>query len=422
MKKIIIYLLATLPLSINAQTLSIQELWDKLNETNIARQNQLEVEISSQELAIEHLNKFPIVYGDINLQRNLITPTTPVPAIAFDPSAQEGAILPLKFATNWNAKAGIQAEWKFFDPSRKTTLQEKNIRLEKAQIEQKRSAQNIKRDATLAYTSIVLASLQHQAAVEDSILYEQILRTTKIRYEAGRETTEQLLNAQQEYERKKIQLYETWSILCESDLELQKYIETNTIEKLTTGIDDIKEAIKEYENINYDAQVNTLDLKLNENERQSFKRQLLPSLTFNAYYGAQFFNNKLHLSNSNNWFGNSYANVALRIPISTYLIQNPTLNKINSQQMLNQIKLDDANKLDEIQRNQRKQKILAAEQKVKSYQRIVDLSKENLEQKKIEFESGRILLSDYNLILNKYSSNQKELWQAQYDLITIFVN
>lgn len=422
MKKIIIYILAFLPLCSNAQTLSIQELWDKLSETNIARQNQLEVQIANQELAIERLNRFPIVYGDANLQRNLIIPTTPVPAIAFDPSAQQGAITPLKFATKWNTKAGLQAEWKFFDPNRKTTLKEKNILVEKSQIEQKRSAQNIKKDATLAYASIVLASLQHQAAVEDSVLYEQILRTTTIRYEAGRETTEQLLNAQQEYERKKIQLYETWSVLCEADLELQKYIETSTIKQLTTNIEGIKEALKAYENINYDAQINTLDITLSENERQSIKRQLLPSLTFNAYYGAQYFNNELRLFNSDNWFGNSYANVALRLPISSYLIQNPTLNKINSQRTLHQIKLEESNKLDEIQRNQQQQKIIAAEQKVKSYQRIVDLSKENLEKQRLEYSSGRILLSDYNRSLNNHSNNQKELWQAQYNLIDIFIN
>lgn len=422
MKKIILYIAFLLPFGLAAQTLSIEDLWNKLVQTNTARQNQLDIRIADQELAIERLNRYPVVYGDANLQRNLIIPTTPVPAIAFNPSAQDGAILPLKFATKWNAKAGLQAEWKFFDPNRKTAVAEKNILRDKALIQGLQSTQNLKKEATLAYTSIILASLQHQAAVEDSILYAHIVKTLKVRYDAGRESLAQYITGQEEYERKKIQLYETWSVLREADYELQKYIELDDIKQLTSGIETIKKALSTYQNINYETQLNSLDIRLNDNDHYAIKRQLLPSLTFNAYYGGQYFNNELHPFQGDNWFGNSYANIALRIPLSAYLVQAPSLSKISSQKELNQLKMEESTKLDDIKQRQQTQKILAAEQKVKALERILLLSQENIAIQKIEYEAGRILLTDLNRSLSSHSSNQKELWQAEYDLIARYLD
>lgn len=421
MKKIIIYILAIIPLLLNAQTLSIEQLWEKLTVTNHAQQQQLAVRVANQSLIIEQLNRYPVVYADANLQRNLIIPTTPVPAIAFDPLAQEGAITPLKFATKWNAKGGLQAEWKFFDPNRKPSLDEKQILLKKAQIQQKENAQNLKKEATLAYTSIVLATLQYQSAIQDTVLYKEILQIVQSRFQAGRETMEQYNSAEQEYERKKIQLYETYSVLCESNLELQKYIDLNDIIQLTSAIEDIKNALQGYENINYEIQLNTINIQLNENDFTALKKQLLPSMTFNAYYGAQYFSSDFRLFEQNKWFGNSYANIALRIPLSAYIVQNPTLEKLRYQREQNQLELDETNRLDIIKRNQQKAKISAAEQKVKSIKKIVLLSKENLDKQKISYENGRILVSEYNRSLSNHSSNLQELWQAEYDLINIYL-
>jgi len=422
MKILYFLILLLISTTLQAQDLSIEDLWNKLSETNITKQKQLQVNIANQEINIERLNRLPLVYGDANLQRNLIIPTTPVPAIAFNPSAQEGAILPLKFATKWNSKAGIQAEWKVFDPNRKTTLTEKSLLLEKAQIEQKLSAQDLKKEATLAYASIVLASLQYQSALEDSIRYHQILETITIRYKAGRENYEQYITAQQEYERKRIQLYETYSVLYEANLELQKYIELDDkIIRLTSDIESIKEALISLKNVNYDAQLHKIDIDINENEKRLIKRQQLPTLTFNAYYGTQFFNNSLKHFMNENWYGNSYTNIALRIPISSYWSQAKSLNKIDNQQQLNQLKIDYSNTLEDIEISKQKSKINACEQKVILYENIKNLSLENLQKQEIELAEGRILISNYNRTLSTHNTNLKELWQAKYDLIRAYL-
>src|SRR5690606_23885020 len=131
-------------------------------------------------------NRIPVFYVDANIQRNLIIPTTPVPAIAFDPTAPDGAIIPLKFATKWSSKAGIQLEWNLFDPKRKANEQEQKLNVEKALLQAKEHAQDWQRDAALAYASVVLATQQYELALQDSTTYAEILDVYRARYEAGR--------------------------------------------------------------------------------------------------------------------------------------------------------------------------------------------------------------------------------------------
>src|SRR5690606_10869616 len=131
--------------------------------------------IARQDKAIAQSQVLPVLYGDANLQNNLIIPTTPVPSIAFDPNASADAITPLRFATRWSSKAGLQLEWQIFDTSRSKEVSIKDHELQIAQIEAEESLHQWRVDATLAYTAVVLAHEQNTQSREDSVLYAQIL-------------------------------------------------------------------------------------------------------------------------------------------------------------------------------------------------------------------------------------------------------
>jgi len=423
MRKIYLSLfIGLIPYSIQAQSLSIQELWSKISETNPIKQEQLNVNIASKAIALQKINKLPVIYGESTLQYNLIIPSTPVPAVAFDPLAQDGVYLPLKFATRWNMKAGVQAEWQIFNPNQKSSEVEKKILLEKAVLSLNENKQQIKKEATLAYASVVLSSLQYQTARKDSILCHEILQTTKIRYDAGRESSEQLSLAMQELEQRKIEVFETWAVLQESDLELHKYIDLENVKMLSSSIEDIKKVLKDYQSINYDIDKTVLDIKLKENERLGIKDQLLPSVTLNGFYGSQFFNTDLTVFNTTKWYGNSYANISLKVPISSFIVQNLALQKVNSELELGKLKMEESQKFDEIHKAKKINKIFAAEQKVDALLNIVTLSKENLDKVNMEYQAGKILWSDYNRNLTNHSINLKKLWQAEFDLISLYLD
>ncbi len=422
MKKLFLYLLFAAPVFIQAQTLSIQQLWENANQNFIYQQNQLKTQIVEQELLELKSNRIPIFYIDANLQRNLIIPTTPVPAIAFDPNAQEGAIIPLRFATKWSSKAGVQVEWNIFDPKRKVEEQQKTLEIQKSQLDQQLSLQTWKNDATLAYASIVLATEQYKLTQEDTKLYEEIVGITKERYDAGREPSSNYITAQQELERHQIQLYESWSVLQEADQELRKYSNLDTTQYLTSNFEEIIQNLQNWDKTNYDIKTLEVDISISELQLASVKRHLLPTLTFNGYLGEQYFSNELKLARKEEWYGNSFVNLALRIPLSGYFTTQPTIKKITLNKNLIDKQIQDIVRNEEIENNQNHLKIVAAEKKIDSFKRIEALALQNKNEQQEAYKAGRILLTVYNDALKGYHKAKQDVWQAQYDLLKLLLN
>jgi len=99
MKTTLASILCIIPIWASGQSMRIEQLFDSLEHSLSYQQDILQTQIRRAELSELRTSRIPVFYIDANVQRNLIIPTTPVPAIAFDPDAREGAIIPLKFAT-----------------------------------------------------------------------------------------------------------------------------------------------------------------------------------------------------------------------------------------------------------------------------------------------------------------------------------
>ncbi|MCT1530109.1 TolC family protein [Sphingobacterium daejeonense] len=405
----------------NGQSLSIKELWTQIDKAANIQGKKLNVDLQKEQLKVRNSERLPVIYGDINLQRNLIIPTTPVPAIAFDPNAPEGAILPLKFSTKWNSKAGVQLEWDLFNPTRKNNIEEDRIALEKSIVEKSIERENWKTNATLAYSSIVLATEQYRASLLDSTLYAEINAVNKERFEAGRGKSEDYILSQQELERKRIRIHETWEVLENANLELNRYYSLDTIAVITSNIEDIVSEIEDKANNDYDQQLIKLDQTLSQVQLSGLKRQLLPTISFNAYFGSQFFSNEFNIIDKSNWYGYSYASLGLKIPISAYFSSIPSLKKAKLNEEIFNKQLDDQTLQDKIDSQQKSNKIKSAKEKIDRLNRILVLSEQNKDEKLAMYQNGRILLNEFNLANSDYLKAQQDIWQAKYDLINIIL-
>lgn len=405
----------------NAQELSIQELWNEVDKTYSIQEKRLNREVQEEQLRIRKSERIPVIYGDVNLQRNLIIPTTPVPAIAFDPKADEGAILPLKFSTKWNSKAGIQLEWDLFNPTKRSQRKEDQINLEKAKVSELQSKQEWKINATLAYASIVLATEQYKAALADSILYAEINNINKDRYEAGRLNSSEYIVSQQELLRKRINIHESWSILEEANLELGRYYPLERISVLKNNIEEIVSLTDSIGEENFDQQLISLDEQLAQIQLEGIKRQGLPSLSLNAYYGGQYFSNSFNIVNKNFWYGYSYANLGLKIPISAYFTNSASVRQAALNEKIFRNQLNEAKDSDAIDLKQKSSKINSQNKRIKSLEEIKDLAAQNKAEKLESYQAGRILLTEFNKANSEYLKSCQDLWQAKYDLLKITI-
>src|SRR5690554_5522568 len=99
-----------------AQELSIDSLWSSANSYEKLIQAKSTLAAAQMDIIAEKGKRLPLIYAEGNLQRNIITPITPVPANAFDQNAAPGEILPLKFATDWSSRAGLNFSMDLFNP------------------------------------------------------------------------------------------------------------------------------------------------------------------------------------------------------------------------------------------------------------------------------------------------------------------
>lgn len=414
------YLLLT-PLLTVGQSLTIQDIWSQSDKDLILQQRRLEMKVKQEELKELKASRIPVFYVDANLQRNLIIPTTPVPAIAFDPSAKDGAVIPLKFATKWSSKAGVQLEWGIFDPLRSLEDQQKALAIEKANLNIETYRQDWKKEATLAYASVVLATEQYTLARQDSIHYDKICKISKSRYDEGRDNLISYLSAQQEFERKRIQQREAWAVLVDADLELRKYVDLDSTQYLTSNIEDIISNLRAYNSQNYNLSSLQIDLKDYTLQQQAVKKQLYPSLKVNAYLGEQYFSNEFRLDRGTEWYGNSYVNLAMRIPLSSFLTAKPTLNKISWQSNSTALLIQQEQKNDHIRSQQKQAKIKACQQKLEHLHVILDLSKSSNQSQEALYHEGRALLSDLNQSIIQVNQAQRAVWQQSFELIKLML-
>ncbi|MVZ62115.1 TolC family protein [Sphingobacterium humi] len=419
MKYIICYILLILPWLGYSQSLRVEELAQYRDKSLRMQEKQTELAIKKAEKQQLNSNRIPLIFGDANLQRNLIIPTTPVPAIAFDPQADEGAILPLKFATRWNSKAGIQLSWDLFNPTQQADQASKDIELEKTNLQIQKEEQDWLKEAIKAYAASVLASEQLRLAIADSSNYQQILEISKQRAEAGREKQADYISAQQEMTRKLIQWQEAWAVLQEADIQFRGLLAQEDLQFLSSNIADIQSYVESLQEQDYTVQLLELDRNSALVDLKNLRKKLLPTLTFNAYFGTQFFSNSFNIIESDRWYGNSFANIGLKLPISAYISNRPAYQKSNLQEKLSRIKIQQQQNDWQQQQAIKEKKVFAAKQKIVRLQHILDLAQQLLDQQKAAYTEGRLLLSEYNKANGELIKAKQDLWQAQFDLISL---
>ena len=210
-------------------------------------------------------------------------------------------------------------------------------------------------------------------------------------------------------------------MLENANLELNRYYSLDTIAVITSNIEDIVSELEDIDNNGYEQQLIKLDQTLSQVQLSGLKRQLLPTISFNAYFGSQFFSNEFNIIDKSNWYGYSYASLGLKIPISAYFSSIPSLKKAKLNEEIFNTQLDDQSLQDKIDSQQKSNKIKSAKEKIERLKRILVLSEQNKDEKLAMYQNGRILLNEFNLANSDYIKAQQDIWQAKYDLINIIL-
>lgn len=413
-KTIFVAVFASIRVMCNAQGLSLEEAMNKANSTQLS-EAEWQQRIAALKLESAKANRLPMIYGDANLQRNLIIPVTPVPAIAFNPNAEQGEMMPLRFATDWTAKAGLQGSFDLFNPQNHTAIEEAKLNEAKAAVEIENQKASLKRTITDLYAQCLLSMEQSKIAEATWNNYREIEQIIKARYEEGRASEIEYNKTLQKLNELEQLLREANAIVRINVNNLSEFIHLDGVPELTTSLEEIMQTATGDDD--FERKQLQLDWQNTQYKWKKINLEALPKLTLNAYYGSNHYSNSFDLLNSQYWYGNSFVNLSIRIPITETYNRSITRNQLQHQLKLTQLKLDDLQKKDAIKKLNKAENLSMYQSRVASAQKNLQLADSNLKLVEEQVKSGRVLITELNKEMDNYFTAQKNVWQAQYDYI-----
>ncbi|WP_334641767.1 TolC family protein [Pedobacter sp. CAN_A7] len=424
--------LLLLPIIIKAQEspvtlrLSLREARKMaLHQNPRLRAGDLNTQIARENIAQVKWKRIPQVYADFNLQRNLIIPVTPVPANAFNPSAPEGELLPLRFSTKWTANTGLNAQVDLFNPQKKQELQEAKLQAEQSVTEQQQLENDIDFEVSKAYAAALIAEEQLRLAIADTVAKFKMVTMTQEQFDAGRLLLAELNLAKADRNTTLSHFDEATKINADATAQLLYHLGYDPEAEVKLEFtDDIESLFSSFQGVAMADSSQRLSLKRLDQEEQMINVQLkgtkngfLPVLAVQGYYGSNYFDNNFELFKSRNWNGNSFVNVGLRIPLTEGLERVKKISQLKLQQQVNRLEYQD-------QQHKNKLDGLAASREValaeKKYTRAKDnfiLAQENYQNVQAQYNNGRLLIGDFYKQSYAYEQEKNSYLNASYDFI-----
>ena len=409
----------TLRLSLNeARALAIKN-------NPILQAKDLDIQVSKEVTAQARLKRIPQVYGDFNLQRNLIIPVTPVPANAFNRDAPEGELLPLRFSTKWTANTGINASIDLFNPLKKQDVKEAGIQEGISKLKKENEENRLYFDVSNAYAMALISKEQLKLSIADTLTKSRILKMSQEQFEAGRLTLTELNVVKADQNNTLSNYEETLNISRNAMAQLLYYLGFDPVVEMSIELsDDIESLFLAYQDqMTLDSSQSYAYKNLQQNELlintqiDGAKAGYLPVLTLNAFYGANYFDNNFKMFKSANWTGNSFMNVGVSVPITQGLDRQKKINQLKLQKVANALAYKNQlhkNRLDFLEASRE------AEFYEKKYRRTKEnykLAGDNFRIAEDQFENGRLLIADLYKSNYSYQQEKTNYLNVAYDYI-----
>jgi len=389
------------------------------------RISELEVDLARNNAEKSRQQRIPQLYGDVNLQRNLILPTTPVPARAFDPSAGEDELIHLRFTTKWTANTGINASVDLFNPEQAGSIQRASLEAGLSEADRRLTENQLMFEVGNAFYACMIADEQLRLAEMDTLTRRKILDMHERQFEKGRINRADLNLAKTELNNSRMLLSESQMIYDNAKDKLLVFLgiapdqavairligEADFTEtKELAAHNEANDEPVTLQRLRREQAINILDYKI-------AGRSFLPVVSLNGYYGANYFDNRFDIFKSGNWYGNSFVNVGVRIPLSDHLLRKKELARLKIHEEIISENIKSATL-------ERQQTIQEAERDVRYNQSLYYARKENLDMAEettriiqLQYDSGRLLLSDYYQQLYQFQKERAAYLESKYRLL-----
>ena len=389
----------------------------------------LMVDEAAIELDEARLQQLPDIYASGDLRRNLIIPSTPVPAHLFDPDASEGELMYLRFNTTWNATAGLNLSYDLFSPEKVNRMGEQKLQLKIQQYDEMISEKELREQIAIAYAECVIAGEQLRSCRQDTTYYALLLRNAGDLYEKEQLSLVEKNKTQKAYNESVANCLRAEKIVTDTRANLLFLAGAEVIPQTVATLqleEDIPTLLSKMEQ-HASTAVTGKELEVMKQQERvllaalrigSAEWKYAPTLSLNGYLGTNYYNNELRLFNDRYWRGNSYLGLSLKIPISRSLTTAKEVSRLKLQQRLEEATLLEIRNRLEKERLEKASQLAVQRKSYHLSEENLAMSEQNLEAAQMQYEKEYILQQELLSEQLKAQLARQSYLQAAYDLFT----
>lgn len=386
--------------------------------------SEVDIRIADAQVDQARLRRIPQIYGDFNTQRNLIIPVTPVPANAFRSDAPEGELIPLRFTTKWTSNTGLNADVDIFNPEKRSAYAESRIQAEIKKTEKELEENDLRYSLDEAYAAAVIATEQLTLAVYDTLANHNVWKMSTEQFKAGRLMQTDLNQVKADRNNALNHFEEAQKILKQAKAELMLLMGYEPSDQDTLELTDDIESLYLFYQGNEISATQSVTLKKLKQEENLLSVQLsntragfLPTISLKGYYGASYFDNNLEIFKGNNWYGNSFISLGLRLPITQSLERSRKLTEIRLQSEVNRLAYLSQQNKNQLNRLEAEREILFLEKKYLRSKENYNLAADTYHIAQQQYDNGRLLIGQLSKNSYAYQLEKNNYLNVAYDYI-----
>ena len=419
--------------SINLNALTIEEAVDySLMHSPAVNVQRLKEQQAEYKLSQTKLDYLPEIYATSDFRRNIIVPSTPIPASMINPSAPKDELMYMRFNTPWSSGAGLNLAFDIFNPETIGRKSEQEKQLKISQFDSRIAENDLRANVSQAYIDCAIAQAQLDAITADTTYYAELFNEAKTLYKRENISLADKNNSEMNYNASLTRFHQAKNILHNAKINLLLNLGEELSEEKLNQLhlsDDIQLLYSKMTSGNLMNDENSLSqsrqaelISLSEIKTKNAVLKYAPSLSLSGYYGANYFGKELKLSNTDKWFGNSFVALLLRIPISQSLSTAKEVSQLRMQEQIERENLRDLqnNRVGELSRELAQLETYKNNYQLK--QANLKLMSENIAAKQLQLQKGYILDSEFSSEKLREQNALQEYLQAAYDVLSAYIN
>jgi outer membrane protein TolC len=397
----------------------------------------LKMKQNEEELSRIQRTRIPVLDLSGDLRRNLIIPSTPIPAFIINPAAGPDEMLFMKFNTRWNSTAGINLSFDIFNPASYRQTKEQKLQNKISSYDLQISENDIRSEVAQAYAACVISQDQVESLKDDTAFYSKSLAESEILYNQKKISLTDKNIIVIAYNTSIMQFHNAENVLIESKANLLYLLgeevtainmdSVHLYEDIPTLYEKMKPVMQAYINSYIEGSETTGAglsrqsevISLAQSRIKSSRLQMAPSFSLKGFYGSNYYNNDFNLSNGDFWYGNSYMALSIKIPVSQAFTASKETTKFKLQEQIERENLRDLINRKSKDWMEARNKLMVSVKAYEVLRQNYELNASNLKVSRAQLDKGYIQEKDYLEEQARYRSAHQNFLQAAYN---VFIN